>query len=99
MVPSTAKRSTPDTEFVLRNAEGKRAYLQVKSGVTQVPRVIEVPQGVDVFFVFDPTGDAHHRSPKVVRIDNARVKAFAISHPSLLPKHLFRSLGPPVVTE
>ncbi len=56
IIPSTAKRSTPVTEFVLRNRSGKRAYLQVKSGQTRIESAdIIVPKDVDEFFVFYPT--------------------------------------------
>jgi hypothetical protein len=56
IVPSTAKKSNPATEFVLRNHEGKRAYLQVKSGKEKFDyKNAIVPEEVDHFFVFYPS--------------------------------------------
>jgi hypothetical protein len=56
IIPSTAKRASPLTEFILRNCEGKRAYLQIKSGNARFEHEnVEIPEGVDRFFVFYPT--------------------------------------------
>lgn len=89
VVPSTAKRSTPHTEFVLRNAKGKRAYLQVKSGETSVDRDIQIPRDVDIFFIFDLMPDGQHAaSEKLVRIDMRKLEKFARTHQSLLPRYM-----------
>lgn len=88
LVPSTAKRSTPLTEFVLRNSEGKRAYVQVKSGETHVTSV-DVPAEVDKFFVFDLSPDnLNTANYKVERIDTLKLIAFYRANTYLLPAYM-----------
>jgi hypothetical protein len=90
VVPSTVKHATPVTECVFRDSQGQRAYLQVKSGQTEVDANIEVPPEVDKFFVFDLLGEhvTFSTSSKVVRIDARELKDFIRTHNFLLPLHL-----------
>lgn len=89
VVPSTAKRSTPYTECVLRNAAGQRAYFQVKSGHSRIGHPIVVPPEVDRFFLFDAGQDGGAKLPdRVERIDPAALMRFAAAHPALLPLYL-----------
>lgn len=89
VVPSTVKRSTPFTEFVLRNSEGQRAYLQVKSGETHVDSLTEVPADVDRLFLFDlDRGNQDMANPKIERIDPTKLEAFARTNKSLLPAYM-----------
>lgn len=88
LVPSTAKRSTPLTEFVLRNSEGKRAYVQVKSGEAHLT-LVDVPVEVDKFFVFDLNpGNLHAANYKVERIDALKLIAFFRANTFLLPGYM-----------
>jgi hypothetical protein len=88
LVPSTAKRSTPLTEFVLRNSEGKRAYVQVKSGETHLASV-DVPTEVDKFFLFDLNPkNLHSTNYKVERIDALKLIDFFRTHTFLLPDYM-----------
>ena len=43
----------PLAECVLRNDEGQRAYVQVKSSSAAMTEPIEVLEDVDVFYLFD----------------------------------------------
>ncbi|MEK6804231.1 MAG: hypothetical protein AABZ34_16450 [Nitrospirota bacterium] len=88
LVPSTAKRSTPLTEFVLRNSEGKRAYVQVKSGEAHLTSV-DVPAEVDKFFVFDLNHEnLHAANYKVERIDALKLITFFRANTFLLPGYM-----------
>ncbi|HUK31365.1 MAG TPA: hypothetical protein VLV89_09640 [Candidatus Acidoferrum sp.] len=89
VVPSTVKRATPYTEFVLRNGKGARAYLQVKSGNARVVGSIEVPAEVDTFFLFD-AGEETLLPEKVDRIGLQELQDFAKGHRRLLPRYLQR---------
>ena len=89
VVPSTVKRATPYTEFVLRNAEGRRAYLQVKSGNTSVGAIIDVPNDVDKFFLFDAS-EGSRLPNKVERICLNDLEDFARTHNFLLPSYIRR---------
>lgn len=89
LVPSTAKRSNPVTEFVLRNSEGKCAYVQVKSGETRVDQAVEIPTEVDKFFVFDLEPSSQHmKNRKFERIDAFKLSKFALTHKCLLPEYM-----------
>lgn len=88
IVPSTVKLSTPDTEFVLRNADGHRAYAQVKTHEFDFSK-ITVPDGVDNFFVFYPQLDSTEKNLnadlRVKLIDASALAAFVKAHPNLMP--------------
>jgi hypothetical protein len=56
IVPSTAKRGTANTEFVLRNAAGNTAYVQVKSGNETITQ-LGFPDDLETFFVFQANGN------------------------------------------
>ena len=89
IIPSTVKGSTPTTEFVLRNAHGGRAYLQVKAGQTQIEKA-EIPQDVDFFYSFYPSavgaGDLPSQDAKWIQIGVDELTAFARSHRDIMPK-------------
>ncbi|GEM_PF-1841597 len=88
VIASTAKHSTPATECVLRNKDGKRAYVQVKSGKTGV-NIEAVPDGVDKFFVFDlVSSNKLNSDDRVERIFPQDLENFAFEHPFFLPQHL-----------
>jgi hypothetical protein len=95
VIPSTAKRSTPFTEFELTNFKGERAFLQVKSGKQNLPRKqylesdIEMPPEVSKCFVFDLNPLAQRpMNPKVERIDSSTLLKFALANQSLLPRYM-----------
>jgi hypothetical protein len=91
VVPSTVKKSTPSTEFVLRNANGGRAYLQVKVDDVN-DQVGELPEGVQKFFIFDTRSDEDTGSDSVVRIPSKKIKEFIEENLSLMPSFV-RSLA------
>lgn len=86
LAPSTANRSSPSTEFVLRNAKGQRAYLQVKSGAAKIREPIKVPNDVHRFYVFDASKEKF-RSKKIHRISEKELKSFVSGHPRFLPEY------------
>lgn len=89
VVPSTVKRSTPLTEFVLRNSRGHRAYLQVKSGDTTVDTNVEVPPDVTRFFLFDLSEPQDEQlADRLERISVARLTGFMADNRMLLPRFL-----------
>jgi hypothetical protein len=89
IVPSTAKKTTRDIEFVLRNSMGQRAYLQVKSGQATVEVTkIDVPQDVDFFFIFYPTiseQDSFGTNSKIVLLNPNEIAKFLSSHKTIMP--------------
>lgn len=91
LVPSTAKKGTPYTEFVLRNRAAETAYVQVKSGKTQVEPPSALPEGVDRFFVFSPAGTATNQmAAGVVVLENELLEDFARQNRALLPPRVRR---------
>jgi hypothetical protein len=88
VVPSTAKRSTPFTEFVLLNSRGERAYVQVKSGRAEIA-LEEVPVEIDTFFIFDLNSDKLDvASQRVKRIDPAQLIKFCRKNATFLPQYM-----------
>lgn len=90
VVPSTVKKSTPVTEFVLRNAERKRAYIQVKSGAATIDSsTIIVPNDVDIFYVFYPSigraAPVPDANPKICNIDPDNIMKFIKTNRNLMP--------------
>jgi hypothetical protein len=91
IVASTAKRSTPFTECVLRNAQGQRAYVQVKSGQATVDTSFNLPQEVDCFFLFDLVSPrAGASDQRIGWIEVAELGKFARENLELLPAYLRR---------
>lgn len=90
VVPSTVKKSTATTEFVLRNRVGNRAYLQVKSGKRKIDVTeLTVPKDVDYFFLFYPTigkVQSPNKSTKFVQIDASVLADFVKKYRAIMPK-------------
>jgi hypothetical protein len=53
IVPTTAKHATVTTECSLKNADGQTAWVQVKAAHAAVPRIADLPDGIDRFFIFE----------------------------------------------
>ncbi len=99
LVPSTGKHANRDTEFVLRNKEGKAAYVQVKSGVTRIEEEIIVPKEVDVFYVYYPLIDQvraketeYLNHQKIICLETNKLRAFVANNGNLFPEFLRRLL-------
>lgn len=89
VVPSTAKRSTPYTECVLRKANGERAYVQVKAGATPVEFGPGLPHEVDRIYLFDLVTPAELRQGGgATWISVEDIEVFAGQHANMLPARL-----------
>lgn len=88
IIPSTVKRSTPDTEFVLRNPSGRRAYAQVKTHPFAISEIV-VPVEVDEFFVFYPQINLAEKRSNIDRriklIDPSALAVFVKANQNLMP--------------
>jgi hypothetical protein len=98
IVPSTAKKSTPTTEFVLRNRAGGRAYVQVKSGQAKIEsHQINVPADVDEFFLFYPTIELTPKSSmgneKLTHIDAGALMKFIGENLQIMPEFIRLMFG------
>ncbi|MCB1542848.1 MAG: hypothetical protein H6872_10565 [Methylobacteriaceae bacterium] len=86
---SSAKRSTPLTECVLRHMDGRRGYVQIKSGHSKMTTsLVKAPTDVDIFFLFDPSENEGSIIGKVHRIGAAELRAFIEKQPYLLPPYM-----------
>lgn len=56
IIPSSCKKSTANTEFVLRSGNGETAYVQVKSGNHTIQQLGTFPNDLRQFFVFQANG-------------------------------------------
>ena len=82
VIPTTAKKSTPYTEFVMRNLKGERAYVQVKSGFAEIGLIAPFPEEIDKFYIFDSKAPAQTSyEGKMVRLGTQDLAEFAQTNP------------------
>jgi hypothetical protein len=87
VVISTAKNSTPFYECVLRNRDGLRAALQVKTGNAEF-FIDAPPAGFDRFYIFNANGATQPAGPDVIYVTRPQIEAFATENPWLLPEYI-----------
>jgi hypothetical protein len=86
IILSSAKRSTPFTECVLRNDIGQRAYVQVKSGLSGLNGMNSLPDEIDTMYVFNGNEDYSWVSdPRIRPIGRNDLLQFVTRAQNLLP--------------
>ena len=85
LIPSTCKKDTLGTEFVLKNDQGESAYVQVKQGYTSLniddfPKE-QLPNSSDKWFLFSTSSNYHGREAShVICLNPTEVIEFAATH-------------------
>ena len=89
ILPSTAKASMANYEFVMVAPNGRRAGIQVKSG-NVYHLDLSVSQDFDTFFVLmaNDRATVSGQSDKVVHLKRAEIEMFAAQHWEMLPRRL-----------
>ena len=86
VVVSTAKKSTPFTECILRSDDGRRAYVQVKSGSAGLSGLDEIPPEVDILYVFNGNDEYNWiDNDRIHPISREKLLSFASRKRSLMP--------------
>ena len=88
IIPSTCKRSTMKTEFVLKSAKGKKAYIQVKQGPnTSLNRDNFKGDGRDPckWYLFTTSGQySGSKSNRIHCLEPKKIRKFASTNPRLM---------------
>ena len=85
LIPSTCKKDTKGTEFVLKNEKGETAYVQVKQGNTALniddfPKV-HLPNSNDKWYLFSASNSYYgEEASHVTCLNPTEVLDFAIAH-------------------
>lgn len=94
VVVSTAKKSTPFTECILRSDDGRRAYVQVKSGLAGLSAPDDIPPEVDIMYVFNGNDEySWINNDRIHPISRETLLRFVSHKSSLIPPQLRRLTG------